>query len=180
MKYCWLDLETTGLKHDQNNEIIEIAAIITDGFFNKVDSFHAVVKPTSNCTWHHDVVVMHNASGLLPEVLLATKTLDETLPSFIDFLKKHDAHKRALTVAGNSVHFDTNFLKLADPYFDELFYHRHMDVSALRVIVMENYGKEARFPQKPNHRAMDDLETSMAELDFYLKNYLKAVLPISQ
>jgi oligoribonuclease (3'-5' exoribonuclease) len=176
MKYCWLDLETTGLKHDQNNEIIEIAAIITDGFFNKLDSFHAIIKPTNNCMWHHEAVVMHNISGLLPEVLQATKTLEETLPFFIDFLKKHDAHKKSLTVAGNSVHFDINFLKLVNPYFDELFYHQHLDVSAVRVVVVETHGAQARFTQKSNHRAMDDLETSMAELDFYLKNFFKVVL----
>lgn len=175
MKYCWLDLETTGLKHNQNNEIIEIAAIITDGFFNKIDSFHTVVKPTNSCMWHHEVVAMHSASGLLPEVLQATKSLEEALPNFIDFLKKHEAHKRALSVAGNSVHFDVNFLKATDGRFDGLFYHRVLDVSALRVIVVEHYGTSARFAQRPNHRAMDDLETSMAELDFYLKNFFKSV-----
>lgn len=175
MKYCWLDLETTGLKISQNNEIVEIAAIITEGLFNKVDSFHAIIKPSSKCQWHHEVVEMHSKSGLLPEVLQATRPLIEVLPEFINFLKKHGADEHALTPVGNSVHFDIKFLVNADQRFDTLFFHRHLDVSSIRVAAIELYGAQARAPGTPNHRAMNDLDSSMSELNFYLKNCFKPV-----
>lgn len=176
MKYCWIDLETTGLEYNHGNEIVEIAAIITDGFFQRIDQFHAIVKPSKKCMWHNEVVTMHYNTGLMQEVISATKTFDQILPDFIAFLKKHGADSLSLTPAGNSVHFDMEFLKHTAPELDQYFFHRHLDVSSIRVTVMELYGKEARAPLKPNHRAMDDLSTSMAELEYYLNQCFKPVL----
>lgn len=175
MKYCWLDLETTGLEPTHNNEIVEIAAIITNGFFEKVDQFHAIIKPSKNGMWHHDVVMMHHKTGLLDEIIKANKTFDQVLPDFINFLKKHDADKASLTPVGNSVHFDVEFLKYCEPELDKYFFHRHLDISSIRVVTRELFGDAARAPVSPNHRAIDDLAASMAELEFYLKNCFKPV-----
>lgn len=173
MKYCWLDLESTGLKPG-SNEIVEIAAIITNGLFDKIDEFHAVIKPSPNAIWQQEVVEMHARSGLLQEVLNSTVSVEAALADFTRMLKKHVDIKSKLKVVGNSVHFDTAFLKHLSPTFDQIFYSGHLDVSSIRSLVIEQYGKESRYPIKSNHRAMDDLVTCMAELDYYLVNFFRA------
>lgn len=175
MKYCWLDIETTGL-NKSNNEVVEIAAIITNGLFEKVDQFHAIVKPSNKCIWQQEVVEMHYNTGLLKEILASTKSLEQVLPELITFLKKNAPEKGALVPAGNTVHFDTEFLIHCIPEIDSCLSHRHLDVSSIRIAVVEMYGPEARAPKTSTHRALEDLAASMQELEFYKQNYFKPVL----
>lgn len=173
MKFCWIDLETTGVKLSERNEIIEVGIIVTEGFFNKVDTFHAVIKPSDQCLWHNDVVAMHSKSGLLNEVLDAQKTFADVSEDILDFISKHGDDKYTLTPAGNNIQFDMKFLTRFEPRIEAALFGRHFDVSSIRVAIMEMFGREQKYKKTYGHRALGDLEETMNELQWYIDNFFK-------
>jgi len=69
-------------------------------------------------------------------------------------------------LAGNSVHQDQKFIEREMPRLNAKLHYRQLDVSAWKII-MEN--RRVRFIKPEAHRAMSDIEGSIAELKFYLK-----------
>ena len=54
------------------------------------------------------------------------------------------------------------------PALEDFLNYRVVDVSSIKVLVKEWYGKKLQPPpKKEQHRALDDIEESIAELDYY-------------
>jgi oligoribonuclease len=70
-------------------------------------------------------------------------------------------------LAGNSIHNDRNFIKRWWPEVDELLHYRMLDVSSLKIIMQGKYGLS--FEKNDAHRAYDDIQASIAELQYYLE-----------
>jgi oligoribonuclease len=70
-------------------------------------------------------------------------------------------------LAGNSIHNDRNFIKQWWPELDLKLHYRMLDVSSLKVFMQGRYGVE--FEKKEVHRAFDDIQASIAELQYYLE-----------
>lgn len=165
-KLLWVDLEMTGLE-PATDRILEVAAIVTDFDFNELGRFESAV--------HQDVSVLsamndwcketHNASGLVKRVMTAPSE-QKVAADFAKFIQKHFDEPAVL--AGNSIQQDRRFIRQWWPEVEKLLHYRMMDVSSYKIIMQGKYGVE--FTKTETHRALDDIEESIAELKFYLEN----------
>jgi oligoribonuclease len=69
-------------------------------------------------------------------------------------------------LAGNSIHNDRGFIKQWMPNLDLLLHYRMLDVSSWKLVMQSRY--QVSFDKPEVHRAFDDIQASIAELDFYL------------
>jgi oligoribonuclease len=69
-------------------------------------------------------------------------------------------------LAGNSIYNDRLFIKQWMPNLDLLLHYRMLDVSSFKVLMQGKYGEV--FEKQDVHRAFDDIQASIAELQHYL------------
>jgi oligoribonuclease len=166
-KLLWVDLEMTGLD-SQNDVILEIAAEVTDFEFKTLASFEAVVnqpeeKLAAMNEWASN---QHGLSGLTERVRSEGKPEHEVVQSFAAFIREQFGAEPAV-LAGNSIHNDRNFIKRWWPEVEALLHYRMLDVSAWKVLMQAKY--DVQFDKKDVHRAFDDIQASIAELQYYLE-----------
>ncbi len=166
----WMDMEMTGLD-SEIEKILEVAVLVTDGELN-------VVAQGPNLILHQPEEVLkamdewntthHGESGLLSRV--RESTIDEAQASgaILDFLAKHTQKNKA-PLAGNSIHQDRRFLARYLPEVEDWLHYRNIDVSTIKELARRWYPQQYanRPTKKGNHRAMDDLLESIAELKYY-------------
>ncbi|KAG8730327.1 hypothetical protein FRC10_002863 [Ceratobasidium sp. 414] len=189
----WIDLETTGLD-PARNRIIEVAVLITNGNLDLVDEEGRkfVVKSSNNITDEMDdwCKNQHTTSGLVAQAAEATHTAPQVADAVLEYIKRWVPQERTAHLAGSSVHFDAMFLRATGPdvaenggeliwkkVVDHLHYRivvrsRRVEVSYLRELCQRWYPNVCREyqlkrPAKSSHRAMDDIQQSIAELKFY-------------
>jgi oligoribonuclease len=172
----WIDLEMTGLNIEYDR-ILEIACVVTDGNLTKsVEGPDLVIHQTKECMdkmgeWCQ---THHGESGLTEKVLESTITEQEAEKQVVEFVKKHVGTYSPL-LAGNSIYVDLMFLKKYMPDLASLFPHVLVDVSSITALCSRWYPKEKKkAPRKEkNHRAMDDIKESIAELKYYKESIFK-------
>lgn len=173
-KLLWVDLEMTGLEPDKD-VLLEIAAEVTDFQFSTLDSYEArfaqdkktVLERMQKNIWWRDFP--NNRDDFLDK-LDEGSSLESIEKELILFVKKNFGNEPAI-LAGNSIHNDRNFIKYWLPNFDLKLHYRMLDVSSLKIVMQGKYGVE--FEKQEVHRAFDDIQASIAELQFYL-DWLKA------
>ena len=169
-RLVWIDLEMTGLSVE-NDEIVEIAAIVTDADLNELDAgISLVIKPSQVALDNMDdfVTGMHNDSGLMTE-LDSGITLEAAQTQVLDYIKSHVPEPNKGHLAGSSVYVDRGFLAKYMPDIDQYLHYRLIDVSSIKELARRWYPK-AYFnsPEKTgNHRALADTRESIAELRYY-------------
>ena len=165
-KLLWVDLEMTGLD-PETDVIIEIAAIVTDFEFKPLANFEAYVsqpeeKLTSMNEWAQ---TQHDSSGLTDKVRQEGKPEGDVIREFTDFIKNNFGDEPAI-LAGNSIHNDRIFIKKWWPDVEALLHYRMLDVSSYKIIMQAQHGLE--FAKTDDHRALGDIQASIAELEYYL------------
>ncbi len=168
-KLLWVDLEMTGLDA-QNDVILEVAAEITDMNFKTIVSYEACVRQDKdvvvnrmqkNIWWKEYPVNRDNFVNKLSsgkEALVVQQEL-------IDIIDEQFGSEPAI-LAGNSIHNDRNFIRQWWPALDLKLHYRMLDVSSFKILMQGKYGVE--FEKKEVHRAFDDIQASIAELQYYL------------
>ena len=87
-------------------------------------------------------------------MLKSTLTTKEAEKMVLDFVKKHVPEPKVGVLAGNSVHFDRNFLRNEMPNLLEHLHYRIVDVSTIKVLCKSWFKEEVeRLPEKKySHR----------------------------
>lgn len=172
-KLLWVDLEMTGLDSSKD-VILEVGAEITDFDFRTLESYETRIRQDrgvviermqANIWWrdfpeNRDQFIDKLDGGKAPEVV------EQEL---IALVEKHFGDEPAV-LAGNSIYNDRLFIKQWMPELDLKLHYRMLDVSAWKVFMQGKYG--LAFEKKEVHRAFDDIQASIAELQHYL-DYFK-------
>jgi len=171
-EFVWLDIETTGLL-DANpggaysdGRILEVAFVLADdgvdGTFEPVTEESIVIAYDTALTMSDYVRKMHTKNGLLAACRLTPDFPDEaTADDYLCFLlDQHCGPDSGFTLAGNSVHFDLDWLRARMPKSAARFSHRVFDVSTL-LRTAGAWGIGVNDRGEPAHRALDDVHESL-------------------
>jgi oligoribonuclease len=169
-KLLWVDLEMTGLD-PQNDVILEVAAEITDFDFKTLASYEAIIQQPRDVvvdrmqknSWWADFPA--NRDEFINK-LDSGKPGTQVEQELISLVDEHIGDESAI-LAGNSIHNDRNFIRYWWPALDLKLHYRMLDVSAWKVFMQGKYG--IHFEKKEVHRAFDDIQASIAELQHYLE-----------
>lgn len=152
--------------------IVEIATLVTDDELGIVAEGPDLVvhqPPEALAAMGEVVRQMHTRSGLLTEIERSTISLTVAGEQTMAFLREHIPEARTVPLCGNSIGTDRRFLASALPEIEEWLHYRSVDVSTVKELARRWYpGVLAGAPPKVgNHRALDDIRESVAELRYY-------------
>ena len=173
-KLIWVDLEMTGLDA-KNDVILEIAAEITDFNFKTLASYEARIKHPrelvakrmqANNWWQQ---YPHNRDEFLNK-LDEGKELKEVEKELVQLVNDQFGSELAI-LAGNSIWNDRLFIRHWWPELDVKLHYRMLDVSSFKIVMQGKFGEV--FEKKEVHRAFDDIQASIAELQGYLEWFQK-------
>jgi len=166
-KLLWVDLEMTGLD-PLEHVIIEVAAEITDFNFTTLASYESLVlQPESKLsTMNEWAQRQHDTSGLTDRVRREGKPERDVIHELVGFIQGQFGNEPAI-LAGNSIHNDRLFIRQWWPEVENVLHYRMLDVSSWKIFMQGRFG--ASFEKKETHRAFDDIQASIAELQYYLE-----------
>lgn len=169
-KLLWIDLEMTGLD-PQQDVILEVAAEITDFECKTLASYEARIRQPREAVldrmqkniWWADYP--ENRDEFINK-LEDGKLSAEVERELIALVDEHFGHEPAV-LAGNSIYNDRKFITEWWPALDLKLHYRMLDVSSWKVFMQGRFGVE--YEKKEVHRAFDDIQASIAELQHYLE-----------
>lgn len=166
----WIDCEMTGLDltHD---ELIEVAALVTDGELNVLgEGVDVLIKPSASALEQMGDFVreMHTRSGLLDE-LDGGLTMAEAEEQVLAYIRRFVPEPRKAPLAGNTIGTDRTFLAKDMPTLEGYVHYRNVDVSSIKELSRRWYPRAYfQAPAKHgNHRALADIQESIEELRYY-------------
>lgn len=170
----WIDLEMSGLDPD-HCQILEIAAIVTDGDLN-------IVAEGPDLVIHQPDAVLdamdewctrqHGNSGLTAAVKASTVALAEAEAQVLGLVRSHCPPGKS-PLCGNSIGHDRRFLIRYMPALVGHLSYRNIDVSSLKELVRRWYPTVSAPAKRETHRALDDIRESIAELRFYREHVFR-------
>lgn len=171
----WIDLEMTGLD-TLNDDIIEIATIVTDAHLNVLAEGPVfAIKVADRILngmddWN---TKQHGQSGLIDRVRRSQITLEQAEQETISFLSKWvDAGNSPM--CGNSICQDRRFLARQMPKLEQFFHYRNLDVSTVKELAYRWRPDILNtFEKKGSHLALDDIRDSIRELKHYREYFFK-------
>ncbi|MBW3569450.1 oligoribonuclease [Candidatus Parcubacteria bacterium] len=166
-KLLWIDLEMTGLDSEKD-VILEVAAEVTDFDFKTLASYEAIIKHKNRSLkkmndWSR---IQHAASGLTERIKKEGRDEQEVVHELVGFIKAEFGNEPAI-LAGNSIHNDRKFITRWWPEVEDRLHYRMLDVTSFKILMQAKYG--VSFAKKDAHRAFDDIQASIAELQFYFE-----------
>ena len=171
----WIDLEMTGL-NPLEDHIIEIATLVTDKDL-------MIIAEGPQLVIHQPQGVLdgmdewnrthHGQSGLITRVLESSLKVEEAEAKTLAFLAQW-VPQGVSPICGNSICQDRRFLAREMPRLEAYFHYRNLDVSTLKELT-SRWAPHlmAGFTKRGNHRALDDVRESIAELLYYRQHVLK-------
>jgi len=173
-RLLWVDLEMTGLE-PAKDVLLEVAVEITDFNFKTLASYEARIQQK------RDVVVDRMQKNIwwrdFPENrddfvnrLEEGKPLKQVEAEMIALVEEHFRGEPAV-LAGNSIYNDRLFIKQWMPTLDLKLHYRMLDVSSFKILMQGKHGEV--FEKDSTHRAFDDIQASIAELQHYMDWFKK-------
>jgi len=170
----WMDCEMTGLD-PTHDTLLEVATIVTDYDLNIIARGPVLAIRQSEArlegmdAWNKKT---HKKSGLLDRVRTEGVSIADAERETLTFVKKY-CYVKTAPLCGNSIGQDKRFLARYMPELHEFLHYKVIDVSSIKLLVAEWYGGKYESPKKKElHRALDDIEESIAELAYYREHVL--------
>lgn len=170
----WIDLEMSGLDPSED-VILEIATIVTDSSLE-------VVAEGPNLVIHHSDEILeamdewntrhHGESGLTEKVRTSELDTAEAEAQTLEFLRG-EVEREEAPLCGNSIYQDRRFLSRYMPELEGFLHYRNIDVSTIKELVARWYDDLGPPNKEANHRALDDIRESIAELRYYRRRAFK-------
>ncbi|WP_460771767.1 oligoribonuclease [Nocardiopsis nanhaiensis] len=166
----WIDCEMTGLDFE-NDALVEVACLITDGDLNILDEgVDVVIKPPQDALDRMGDFVrdMHTTSGLLDELDKGV-TLEEAEDRVLEHIQQYVKEPRKAPLCGNSIATDRTFLARDMSRIDEFLHYRMVDVSSIKEL-LRRWQPRVYYasPEKDGgHRALADITESIRELRYF-------------
>ncbi len=158
-----LDLATDAL--------VEIAVLVTDSELNVIgEGVDVVIQATQDQldAMNDFVKNMHTASGLITQIPsgISASAAEEKI---LEYLQASGTEPGKSPLAGNSVSVDRNFIARDMPKLNEYLHYRTIDVSSIKELARRWHPKTyfASPAKTGNHRALGDIQDSIAELAYY-------------
>src|SRR5688572_28549828 len=170
----WLDFEATGLdvRHGVG-ELLEYAVVLTDLELNEIESTEGVIP--HDMSWIEDILEdkareMHEKNGLLDEVKRIStplpkawgrRAVEEIETELIVMLKRHlrKDPKTIFVIAGSSISYNRDALKMWMPDLEKMLHYRQLDVSVYKVGFPHIFSPTTSVA----HRAMGDIRESIKQ-----------------
>lgn len=169
-RLVWIDCEMTGLDLE-NDELVEIAVVITDFDLNLIDpGLDIVIKADESAMANMGDFVrdMHTSSGLIDEIPNGVSVADAEY-QVLEYILKFIPAEQKVPLAGNSIGTDRAFLARYMPRLDKQLHYRNVDVSSIKELARRWYPRVYfNAPSKDGgHRALADILESIRELAYY-------------
>jgi oligoribonuclease len=165
----WIDCEMTGLDPERH-VLLEIATIVTDYNLEIVARGpDLAIRQKQSKLDMMDVWCRrtHGSSGLLDRLRHQSVSLEEAERQTINFVRRY-CYVRTAPLCGNSIGQDKRFLAKYMPRLHDFLHYKVVDVSSIKLLVLEWYGGKYVPPEKQErHRALSDIEESIAELKYF-------------
>jgi len=166
----WIDCEMTGLNLE-TDALVEIAVLVTDSELNVIgEGIQLVIQATQGQLDAMDDFVreMHTKSGLLEEIPQGIP-VEAAEKLILEYLDSAGTAAGKSPLAGNSVSVDRTFIARDMKGLSQYLHYRTIDVSTIKELVRRWHPKTyfAAPPKKGNHRALGDIQDSIAELAYY-------------
>jgi oligoribonuclease len=175
----WMDCEMTGLD-PAKHVLLEIATIVTNYDLEIIARGPVLAIRASKArmqamdSWPRRT---HKASGLLDRIRKEGVSTASAERQTLNFLKKY-CSPGSSPLCGNTIGQDKRFLAKYMPELHNFMNYRVIDVSSIKMLVAEWYGGKYDPPKKKEaHRALLDIEESIAELDHYRKTVFVKEIP---
>lgn len=166
----WIDCEMTGLSLE-TDALVEIAVLVTDSELNVIgEGIDLVIHATEGqlAGMNDYVRKMHTDSGLIHEIAGGVE-MAQAEQQILTYLQSAGVVAGKSPLAGNSVSVDRNFIARDMKQLAEFLHYRTIDVSTIKEL-SRRWNPKAYFaaPAKTgNHRALGDIQDSIAELAYY-------------
>lgn len=172
-KLLWLDMEMTGLD-PAKDLVLEVAVEVTDFNFKTIASYEArisqprdkVVKLMARGTFWRD----HQDRDDFLDNLDNGKSPKEVESDLLELIDQHFGNEPVI-LSGNSIHNDRKFIASTWPELDLKLHYRMLDVSSFKIVMQAKYG--VIYEKSEPHRAFEDIQASIAELEYYLDWFKK-------
>jgi oligoribonuclease len=166
----WIDCEMTGLSLEKD-VLVEIAVLVTDSDLNVIgEGIDLVIgaTPEQLAAMNDFVTQMHTDSGLITEIPNGI-TVEAAEDAILAYLETTGTIPGKSPLAGNSVSVDRNFIARDMPRLTEYLHYRTVDVSSIKELARRWFPKIyfASPAKTGNHRALGDIQDSIAELKYY-------------
>lgn len=160
----------TGLD-PQQDVILEVAVEVTDFNFKTLANYEARVRQPRETVldrfqknvWYQQYP--ENRDDFVNK--LDQGKLSRDVEAELIALIEEQFGREPAVLAGNSIHNDRKFIAEWWPALDLKLHYRMLDVSAWKVFMQGRYGLQ--YDKQEAHRASDDIQESIAELQYYLE-----------
>jgi oligoribonuclease len=166
----WIDCEMTGLSLEKD-VLVEIAVLVTDSDLNVIgEGVDVVIKASAEqlAGMNEFVTQMHTTSGLITEIPNGI-SVAQAEAKVIAYLESAATQPGKSPLAGNSVSVDRSFIARDMPLLNDYLHYRTVDVSSIKELTRRWFPKAyfAAPAKTGNHRALGDIQDSIAELAYY-------------